>query len=74
VDAGLFGLEIYHRENTPDAMERLFDLAKKFDLVVTGSSDYHGTGKPNLLAENTTTPKALDRVLAEGSGSTAFFG
>ncbi|MCC6270658.1 MAG: PHP domain-containing protein [Microbacteriaceae bacterium] len=74
VDAGLFGLEIYHRENTPDAMERLFDLAKKFDLVVTGSSDYHGTGKPNVLAENTTAPEVLERIQAEGSGSTAFFG
>jgi len=69
VDAGLFGLEIHHRENTPDAMERLFDLAARFDLVVTGSSDYHGTGKPNRLAENTTTPEVLDRILSEGTGS-----
>ncbi len=74
VDAGLFGLEIYHRENTPDAMERLFAHAEKFDLVVTGSSDYHGAGKPNRLGENTTTPEVLARIVAEGSGSTPFRG
>lgn len=74
VDAGLFGLEIHHRENTPDAQARLFDYAERFNLVITGSSDYHGTGKPNLLAENTTEPDMLERILAEGSGSAAFFG
>ncbi|MBN9149884.1 MAG: PHP domain-containing protein [Micrococcales bacterium] len=74
VDAGLFGLEIHHRENTPDAMERLFAYADTFDLVVTGSSDYHGAGKPNRLGENTTDPEVLERILAEGTGSTAFLG
>lgn len=74
VDAGLFGLEIHHRENTPDAQERLFELAERFNLVVTGSSDYHGDGKPNRLGENTTVPAMLERILAEGSGSAPFFG
>ena len=31
-------------------------------LLVTGSSDYHGTGKPNLLGENLTTPEVLARI------------
>ncbi len=74
VDAGLFGLEIHHRENTPDAQERLFELAERFNLVVTGSSDYHGEGKPNRLGENTTEPAMLERILAQSSGSAAFFG
>ncbi len=74
VDAGLFGLEIYHRENTPDAMERLFDFADRFDLVITGSSDYHGEGKPNRLGENTTEPDVLERILTAGTGSEAFCG
>jgi hypothetical protein len=29
-------------------------IARELDLVVTGSSDYHGTGKLNSLAENYT--------------------
>lgn len=70
VDAGLFGLELRHRENRPDAVERLAEYADFFGLVVTGSSDYHGAGKPNRLGENTTEPEVLRRILEEGTGST----
>ncbi|MEJ3405877.1 PHP domain-containing protein [Rathayibacter sp. YIM 133350] len=69
VDAGLFGLEIDHRENKPDAKKRLHELATRFGLVVTGSSDYHGEGKPNRLGENTTAPDALAAIIAEGTGT-----
>jgi len=68
VDAGLAGLEVGHRENTVEGRERLVELAAQFDLIVTGSSDYHGEGKPNRLAENTTTPEALERLIAATSG------
>jgi predicted metal-dependent phosphoesterase TrpH len=68
-DAGLFGLEIHHRDNTEDGKIRLYELAKKYDLHVTGSSDYHGEGKPNRLAENTTEPAVLEKLLAAGTGS-----
>ncbi|WP_104135820.1 MULTISPECIES: PHP domain-containing protein [unclassified Cryobacterium] len=74
VDAGLFGLELEHRENNPEPTKRLHELAAKFGLYVTGSSDYHGTGKPNLLGENTTAPDVLDRIIAEGRGSAPVYG
>ncbi len=74
VEAGLFGVEVHHRENTPSGKERLFELAEKYDLAITGSSDYHGDGKPNRLAENTTTPEVLERILARGTGSSALHG
>jgi predicted metal-dependent phosphoesterase TrpH len=67
-DAGLFGLEIDHRDNTEDGKERLHELAAKYNLVVTGSSDYHGLGKPNRLAENTTSPEVLEQILAAATG------
>jgi len=72
VDAGLFGLEIHHRDNTEDGKIRLFELARKFGLVVTGSSDYHGEGKPNRLGENTTEPAVLEKIVAAGTGSRPF--
>lgn len=72
VDAGLFGLEVHHRDNTPDGKERLLELAARFDLAITGSSDYHGLGKPNRLAENTTSPEVLERLIARGTGSAPF--
>jgi predicted metal-dependent phosphoesterase TrpH len=74
VDEGLFGLEIHHRDNTDDGKVRLYELARKFGLVVTGSSDYHGLGKPNRLAENTTEPAALAAIVAAGTGSAPFVG
>lgn len=73
VDAGLFGLELRHRENKPEATARLTMLAVKYGLAVTGSSDYHGEGKPNRLGENTTTPEVLERLIAEGRGSEPVF-
>jgi predicted metal-dependent phosphoesterase TrpH len=74
VDAGLFGLEIHHRENTESGRERLYELASKYGLVITGSSDYHGAGKPNRLGENTTEPEVLARIVAAATGSAPFTG
>lgn len=74
VDAGLFGLEVHHRDNTDDGKQRLLELAEMFDLAITGSSDYHGAGKPNRLGENTTSPEVLDQLVARGTGSAPFVG
>jgi len=74
VDEGLFGLEVYHRDNTDDGKRWLLKLAAKFGLAVTGSSDYHGLGKPNRLAENTTAPSVLENLIARGTGSAPFVG
>jgi 3',5'-nucleoside bisphosphate phosphatase len=74
VDNGLFGLEVHHRDNTEDGKLWLLDIAEKFGLAVTGSSDYHGEGKPNRLAENSTAPGVLERIIAAGSGSRPFRG
>ncbi len=56
VGAGLDGIEVHHRDQNLEERELLSNLAHDFDLVVTGSSDYHGTGKLNVLAESTTAP------------------
>jgi predicted metal-dependent phosphoesterase TrpH len=69
VDAGLMGLEIGHRDNPPADQEDLRLLSRRWGLLVTGSSDYHGDGKPNRLGENTTAPEVLDEMLARATGS-----
>ena len=38
-------------------------LAHEHDLIITGSSDYHGTGKPNRLGEHVTSEHMLTRLL-----------
>jgi predicted metal-dependent phosphoesterase TrpH len=73
-DAGLFGLEVHHRDNTEAGKARLLVLAKKYGLEVTGASDYHGAGKPNRLGENTTSSEVLDKLLERGTGAVAFLG
>lgn len=69
-DAGLAGLEIYHRDHTEEAIGKGLQLAERLDLLVTGSSDYHGTGKENRLGENLTAPEVLEQLAAQAtSGS-----
>ena len=68
-DAGLAGLEVDHRDNPPRPRARLRALAAELGLLVTGSSDYHGTGKPNRLGENTTAPEVLEALVEPGHGS-----
>lgn len=70
ISAGLAGLEIAHRDNPPEARALLSRIAAQHDLIVTGSSDYHGTGKPNLLGENLTSEQSLRRIIEESSSST----
>ena len=69
IAAGLDGLEINHRSVPDFAKSWLSDLALKHNLIVTGSSDYHGDGaKENLLGENTTAPDQLARIMNQASG------
>ena len=65
VDAGLAGVEVYHRDNGPEDRQWLLEFARTHGLIVTGSSDYHGAGKPNRLGENTTEPQALEAIRAQ---------
>ena len=62
VTAGLNGLEVDHRDQNPDERAMLRAIAQELDLVVTGSSDYHGTGKMNLLAENHTSREQWQKL------------
>jgi predicted metal-dependent phosphoesterase TrpH len=56
VAAGLDGIEVHHRDQNETEQKVLISIARELNLVVTGASDYHGTGKLNSLAENTTHP------------------
>ncbi|WP_285726020.1 PHP domain-containing protein [Psychromicrobium xiongbiense] len=68
IDAGLAGFEVDHRDNPQQGREYLYRLAAEHGLFVTGSSDYHGSGKPNRLGENLTSPEALAEIEAQGWG------
>ncbi|MFJ4173808.1 PHP domain-containing protein [Microbacterium sp. NPDC089696] len=65
---GLGGFEIDHRENTESGKRTLRRLAAEHDLIVTGSSDYHGSGKPNRPGENTTADDMVARLIDRATG------
>jgi 3',5'-nucleoside bisphosphate phosphatase len=67
-DAGLAGIEVDHRDNPPEARVRLRGIAADLGLLITGASDYHGTGKPNLLGENTTDPEVFAALVEQARG------
>ncbi|MFG6502563.1 PHP domain-containing protein [Microbacterium sp. P05] len=69
LDAGLAGFELGHRENLAPGIRTLRGIADQRGLIVTGSSDYHGLGKPNEPGENTTSDANVARIIAAGSGS-----
>ncbi|AUZ87578.1 phosphatase, partial [Arthrobacter agilis] len=69
IDAGLLGLEVEHRDNPEGARGELRTIARENGLLVTGSSDYHGSGKPNLLGENVTTRETLEAIAGLATGT-----
>ena len=64
IDAGLDGVEVDHRDHSPDEKTQLIELAKRNNLVMTGASDYHGNGKLNQLGEYVTMPEQWERLEA----------
>jgi predicted metal-dependent phosphoesterase TrpH len=62
IEVGLDGIEVDHRDHSPDEKAQLIALARQANLVMTGASDYHGNGKLNQLGEYTTEPAQWERL------------
>ena len=45
---GLRGLEVYHSDHGPADAERYRAIANRYNLGITGGSDYHGEAKPAI--------------------------
>ena len=49
IDCGLQGIEVYHSNHTEEDVKLYLDIANKYNLLISGGSDYHGpTVKPNI--------------------------
>jgi predicted metal-dependent phosphoesterase TrpH len=48
LDAGLEGIEVYHSEHSPADSTEFAEIARRFELVSTGGTDYHGDNKPGI--------------------------
>jgi predicted metal-dependent phosphoesterase TrpH len=47
-DLGLMGIEAYYSEHPPDLIAAYLALARRFGLLVTGGSDFHGKLNPDI--------------------------
>lgn len=66
VSAGLQGLEVYHPEHTPQMVEHYRGLCRRYGLLATGGSDYHGAGhrRYSRLGEVTAPDEVVEKMLA----------
>ena len=71
VEAGLLGLEVDHPDHAPTSAPTCAVLAADLGLIVTGSSDYHGSNKatPRRLHDRSDQ---FEAILAAGTGSAPF--
>jgi 3',5'-nucleoside bisphosphate phosphatase len=65
---GLDGVEVDHPDHDEIARAELRALAADLDLVMTGSSDYHGTNKVIRLGQETTDPAQLSAIAERATG------
>jgi hypothetical protein len=72
--AGLFGLEADHEDHTPAQRAQVRGLAAELGLVVTGSSDFHGSNKTVLLGANLTGPEAYREIVGAARGRSPITG
>lgn len=49
INCGLKGIEVYHSSHTKEEMQYYLEIANKYNLLISGGSDFHGkTVKPNI--------------------------
>ncbi len=47
-ESGLDGVEALYSDHTPEQTAMYLSLCRKFDLLVSGGSDFHGHGRPGV--------------------------
>ncbi|MGQ4415161.1 PHP domain-containing protein [Streptomyces sp. SAS_269] len=67
--AGLDGIEVDHMDHDADARARMRGLAGDLGLLVTGSSDYHGSRKTVSLGAYTTDPEVYGEITRRATGA-----
>lgn len=65
VDVGLDGIEVLHSDHSDSDVEHFEVLARRYDLVPTGGSDFHGAQKPSIILGQAGSRK-VPRSMYEG--------
>lgn len=61
---GLKGIEVYYPGRSGQEIEYYLNLAKKYNLLVTGGSDYHGAIKRVKLGDVTVPDELVEKLSA----------
>lgn len=69
VEAGLQGLEVYYPDHTPAMIERYLAIAERYNLVVTGGTDFHGgdLATKARIGSQYVPVEAVDRLKARAA-------
>lgn len=66
INFGLKGIEVYHSSHTEEEIKYYLEIANKYNLLISGGSDYHGpTVKPDIelgTGKNNLKIKSLSLV------------
>ena len=61
---GLKGIEVYHPSHSKVQINNFYNLAKKYKLIITGGSDFHGSSNAELsLASQGISESLLEKLL-----------
>jgi predicted metal-dependent phosphoesterase TrpH len=69
IPLGLRGIEAYYPKHTPEQTELFLELGRKYGLLITGGTDFHGANKPDIelgvIPGNSPLPYSLLESLKE---------
>jgi 3',5'-nucleoside bisphosphate phosphatase len=66
---GLTGVEVDHPDHDSTDRATLRGLAGELGLLITGSSDYHGSNKTTPIGAETTDPEMFEQLVARASAT-----
>ena len=73
VEAGLDGIECHHTKHTPSVVSHYLQVARRFNLLITGGSDCHGMNKGKPLIGTVKVPYDYVPLLKAKAASTYHF-
>jgi len=69
IEQGLKGLEVYYPEHSQIVVFKYLAMAKKYGLLVTGGSDFHGDVKPQIhVGQVSVSYKLVEKLKKERFG------
>jgi len=67
---GMDGIEVDHPDQSPEQRSHYRDVAERFGLVPTGSTDYHGERSPGVFPGDETTAREAFEELKSRAAAT----